>query len=72
MATYSRTDKYIFRGLGFRLKLKNIPVVEYYFEDVLLIDWNRLVRLGILALKRTKRPLTLSEQRFLRKFYTIL
>ena len=58
-------------GLGFPVHLTNVPMVQIRGEFTLNIDFNKLQRAVLLHLSHKKRPLTGSEVKFIRKFFSL-
>jgi DNA-binding transcriptional regulator YiaG len=62
---------YIFEGLGFPVHLTNVPMIEARGEFILDIDFNKLQKAVLLHLCHKKTPLTGSEVKFIRKYFSL-
>lgn len=62
---------YIYEGLGFPVHLTNVPMVEIRGEFILDIDFNNLQKAVLLHLCHKKTPLTGSEVKFIRKYFSL-
>ena len=64
-----KTETFIYRGLGFPLKLINVPMKKVLAEWVMDIDMNKLQLTALRALIYKPIPLTGSELNFIRSFF---
>ena len=62
---------FIFRGLGFPIKLINVPLKKMVGEWVLDINFNKLQLTVLNYLLRKPAPLTGDELKFMRKFLNL-
>lgn len=62
---------YIYYGLGFPVRLINVPMIEIRGEYTLDIDFNKLQKAVLLHLSSKKTPLTGNEIRFIRKYFSL-
>lgn len=63
-----KTETYIYRGLGFPVKLVNAPFRKVIGEWVLDVNFNKLQMAVLHALLYKPAPLTGDELKFIRKF----
>ncbi len=63
-----KRETFIFRGLGFPVKLIKVPMRKMIGEWVLDINFNKLQRAVLECLLREPAPLNGDELRFIRKF----
>jgi DNA-binding transcriptional regulator YiaG len=62
---------FIFRGLGFPIKLVNAPLRKMVGEWTLDVNFNKLQLVVLEALLRKSTPLSGDEIRFMRKYLTL-
>ena len=63
-----KTKTFIFKGLGFPIKLIDVPMKKMIGEWVADIDWTELQLVVLKYLAYKLSPLTKDELRFIRKF----
>ncbi|MGC1878682.1 MAG: hypothetical protein WA347_09385 [Rhabdochlamydiaceae bacterium] len=64
----TKTETFIFKGLGFPIKLINVPMKKMVGEWVLDINLNKLQLVVLECLVRKSAPLNGDELKFMRKF----
>lgn len=62
---------YVYDGLGFPIRLKNVPMVEIDGEYVMDINLNELQKVVLWMLCHKKKPLTGNEICFIRKYFAL-
>lgn len=60
-----------YKGLGFPVRLINVPMIEIRGEFILDIDFNQLQKAVLLHLCHKKFPLTGNEIKFVRKYFSL-
>jgi transcriptional regulator with XRE-family HTH domain len=66
-----KRETFIFKGLGFPIKLINVPMKKVVGEWVLDINFNKLQLAVLCSLIRKPAPLTGDELKFMRKFLNL-
>lgn len=67
----SRVKSIIYSGLGFPIKLVNVPTKTVFGETVLDINLGKFQRNVLYALVYKHQPLTAAEIRFIRKYFEL-
>lgn len=62
---------YVYEGLGFPVHLTNVPMIVIRGEFTLNIDFNKLQKAVLMHLSHKKSPLTGSEIKFIRKYFSL-
>lgn len=60
-----------YEGLGFPVRLTNVPMIEVRGEFILDIDFNQLQKAVLQHLCHKKSPLTGNEVKFIRKYFSL-
>jgi hypothetical protein len=63
-----KRETFIFRGLGFPIKLINVPMRKMVGEWVIDVDFEKLQLTALLALLEKQAPLSGAELKFIRKY----
>jgi len=63
-----KTETFIYEGLGFPIKLINVPMKKIFCKWAMDIDFNKLQLAALYALLYKPTPLNGAELRFIRKF----
>lgn len=69
--TNTKTKTFIFEGLGFPIRLINVPMKKVVGEWVLDINFNKFQLVVLDCLIRKPAPLTGDELKFMRKFLNL-
>lgn len=64
-----KIKKFVYKGLGFPVILKNVPVIKMHGEFIPDIDFNNLQRIILFGICSKPEPLTGNEIRFIRKYF---
>jgi DNA-binding transcriptional regulator YiaG len=63
-----KTETFVYNGLGFPVKLINVPMIKVLGKWAMNINLNKLQLAALRALLNKPSPLTGDELRFIRKF----
>ncbi|MBP7074368.1 MAG: hypothetical protein KBA81_03170 [Rhabdochlamydiaceae bacterium] len=63
-----KRETFVFRGLGFPIKLINVPMRKMVGEWVIDVDFEKLQLTALLALLEKQAPLSGAELKFIRKY----
>lgn len=71
MVKHKIIKTFTYEGLGFPIRLTNVPMVEIRGDFVPDIDFNKLQKAVLLHLCHKKTPLTGHEIKFIRKYFRL-